>query len=71
MNEYQNKFQKMTQNTAVIDFMNKCLINLAPDFGCITISKIMIVLTLVAIISLMMIIIYNYVRKTQNEVRKR
>jgi len=47
----------MTQNTAVIDHMNKCLINLSPDFGCITIANVIMVFGIGALVSLILYII--------------
>lgn len=38
----QEKKEKMTQNTAAIDFLTKCRIDLSPDFACISIGKILL-----------------------------
>jgi len=46
----------MTMNTALIDFMNKCLIDLSPDFSCISISKILISLFFSSIITLIVLV---------------
>lgn len=51
----------MTSNTAVIDSMNKCLIDMSPDFSCINISKIAtaIVFSTLFILLFVVIIIKN------------
>jgi len=49
----------MTSNTVVIDLMNKCLIDMSPDFSCISILKIVIAFVLSVLLMLFLVIINN------------
>jgi len=58
----------MTMNTAALDYMNKCLIDLSPSFSCITISKILVALFFSALITCITIfIMIKFQRKQKQE----